>query len=103
MLGEERTEAILRDFRAVSDLAPKLRATLVFLEKMTLEPEALTDADARAVRDAGTSERELIDAIYVAGAFNIYDRLADALGWHVPQEAEAYREMAKILLRVGYR
>src|SRR5438034_1794236 len=41
------------------------RATLAFLEKLTLRPETLTAADAGAVRDAGVSEEALVDAIHI--------------------------------------
>jgi alkylhydroperoxidase family enzyme len=82
----------------------RLRATLRFLRKMTLEPDALTAADARAVLAAGVEKAALTEAIHVAYLFNIYDRLADAMGWHVPDlEAGYYQVAARRLLKHGYR
>jgi alkylhydroperoxidase family enzyme len=66
-------------------LNPALMATLAFLEKQTLRPEALTRADADAVRAAGVSTQALRDAATVCSLFNMIVRLADSFGWDVPE------------------
>ena len=82
----------------------KLRATLGFLKKLTLEPERLTADDARTVLAKGCSREALVEAMHVAYLFNIYDRLADTMGWDVPAEGHAsYAASAKMLLKRGYR
>jgi hypothetical protein len=53
---------------------------------MTLEPQALTSDDARAGLAAGVDREALTQAIHVAYLFNVYDRLADSMGWHVPEK-----------------
>ncbi|HEX6702620.1 MAG TPA: hypothetical protein VF101_17975 [Gaiellaceae bacterium] len=78
-----------------------LRATLGFLERLTLEPEALTPADADAVRAAGVSDDALLDAIAVAALFNVIDRVADALAFDVPPP-EAFAARAEQMLATGY-
>lgn len=89
---------------ATAPISEKLRATLLFLKKMTLEPAALTAEDARAVLALGVSKAALEEAIHVAHLFNIYDRLADAMGWHIPEERSKYYDgAAKRLLKVGYQ
>jgi alkylhydroperoxidase family enzyme len=65
-----------------------LRATLGFLEQLTLRPETLTTGDAAAVLAAGVSQDALVDAIHVAALFNMIVRLADSFGWYVPPEQE---------------
>jgi len=65
-----------------------LRATLGFLEKLTLRPDELRAEDADAVLAAGVREDALIDAIHVADLFNMIVRLADSFGWHVPSDRE---------------
>lgn len=82
----------------------KLLATLRFLRTMTLEPEALTPDAARAVLAAGVEREALAEAIQVAYLFNVYDRLADAMGWDVPEPAKgSYQAGARHLLKRGYR
>lgn len=82
----------------------KLRATLGLLRKMTLEPDALVAADAAAVLATGVTAEALQDAMQVAYLFNIYDRLADSMGWHVPDERSGYyQRAAQRLLKQGYR
>jgi alkylhydroperoxidase family enzyme len=60
-----------------------LRATLGFLEKLTLRPEELGAQDAEAVLAAGVNEDALVDAIHVAALFTMIVRLADSFDWHV--------------------
>jgi alkylhydroperoxidase family enzyme len=94
---------VLDDFES-APIDERLRATLRFLRKMTLEPDRLTPEDARAVLAAGVTKVALTEAIHVAYLFNIYDRLADSMGWHVPDLATGfYRTSAKRLLKHGYR
>lgn len=90
----------LEDWRT-APVDERLRAVLGFLEKLTLEPAAVTTADVVALRAAGLSDEAIEDAIHAAVLFNIYDRLADTLGFDVPGP-EAFAHSAKVLLRRGY-
>jgi hypothetical protein len=65
-----------------------LRATLGFLEKLTLRPDELRPQDAEDVLAAGVREDALIDAIHIAALFTMIVRLADSFGWHVPLDQE---------------
>ena len=78
-----------------------LRATLGFLEKLTLKPAQLTQDDAHAVLATGVSRGALVDAIHVAALFNMIVRLADSLGWDVPP-FESFYERAGGMLESGY-
>ena len=91
---------MLADWRT-APIADGLRATLGFLAKLTLEPEAMGRPDADAVRATGVSDEALADAIHVAALFNVIDRIADSLGFHVP-EPEAFARAAPRFLRAGY-
>ena len=84
-------------------ISEKLRATLGLLEKMTLDHGRLGPEDVRAVMRTGVSKRAIQDALEVAFLFNIYDRLADAMGWHVPEVASGYYQVvARRLIKNGY-
>lgn len=94
---------MLDDFES-APIDERLRATLRFLQQMTLQPDALTPEDARAVLAAGVDKNALREAIHVAYLFNIYDRLADTMGWDVPDPAKGfYRAAAQRLLKYGYK
>lgn len=81
----------------------RLRATLGLLEKMTLRHESVTAEDVRAVGRTGVSKSAIRDALEVAFLFNIYDRLADSMGWDVPSRSTGYYQTgAKRLLEHGY-
>jgi hypothetical protein len=75
---------------------------LGLLVTFTLSPEEL-DADAvRGVIAAGVTREAIRDAFYVAFLFNTYDRLADTLGWELPQESY-YKKAGQFLLKRGYK
>jgi alkylhydroperoxidase family enzyme len=94
---------VLADY-TTAPIDEKLRATLAVLRKMTLEPESLGADEVRAALRAGASQQALREAMHVAFLFNIYDRLADAMGWDVPaQESGFYQSSAKFLLKRGYQ
>lgn len=53
---------------------------------------------------AGVSKNAIRDALEVAYLFNIYDRLADTMGWDVPAVSSGYYQVAaKRLLKHGYQ
>ena len=78
-----------------------MAATLVFLEKLTLRPDEIESADADAVRAAGVSDEALRDAVKVCALFSMIVRLADSLGWDVP-DWEALKARAPAMLEGGY-
>jgi len=93
---------VLNDYKTAPIREP-LRATLGLLEKMTLDHGSLQPEDIRAVVRAGVSTQAIHDALEVAFLFNIYDRLADAMGWEVPPVTSGYYKVAaKRLLTRGY-
>jgi alkylhydroperoxidase family enzyme len=99
-LGEEVWQAVVDDWRT-APLSPELSATLIFLEKQTLRPEELEPADADAVYAAGVSQQALRDAAEVCALFNMIVRLADSLGWDVP-EWDRLQQRAPAMLEGGY-
>jgi alkylhydroperoxidase family enzyme len=92
--------AVLADYRA-APIDGRMRAMLGLLETFTLRPDELTAADVRAVLDAGVSKAAIRDAFYVAFLFNTYDRLADTLGWELPED-RYYAKAGQFLLKKGY-
>ena len=92
---------VLADYRT-APISEKLRAMLGLLEKQTLSPESLTPADVAPVLAKGVSHEAIRDAFYVSFLFNTYDRLADTLGWELPDD-RYYPKAGQFLLKHGYR
>jgi uncharacterized peroxidase-related enzyme len=93
-------DAALADFHT-APISEALKATLVFLEIMTLRPLALTPEDARTVLNAGVSAEGLTDAVAVGALFNIVTRYANALNFTMPTSDE-FDRAASMLLKRGY-
>jgi alkylhydroperoxidase family enzyme len=68
---------------------------------LTLRPDELTAADAEAAYAAGVSRQALRDAAAVCAFFNMITRLADSLGWDVP-DWESFQARADSMLATGY-
>ena len=92
--------AVVDDWHT-APLDAKLRATVGFLEKLTLRPNDVRPADIAPLRAAGLSDEAIEDAIHVCVLFNIYDRMADALGWWLPDQA-GYDASGRNLMKRGY-
>ena len=92
---------MIADYKT-AQISEPLRAMLKLLERFTLEPDELTADDVRPVLATGVSREAIRDAFYVAFLFNTYDRLADTLGWELP-DARYYPKAGQFLLKKGYR
>jgi uncharacterized peroxidase-related enzyme len=93
-------KAVLEDWRS-APIGAKLRAQLGFLEQLTLRPDDVRPRDVEPLRAAGLSDAAIEDAINVCALFNIYDRMADSLGWYLPEPA-GYAASAQNLMKRGY-
>lgn len=80
----------------------RVTAVAVFLDALTRDAASVSIADVETVREAGVSDDELTDALYVAFVFNTINRIADALGFAYRSERDRVRG-ARILRRNGYR
>jgi alkylhydroperoxidase family enzyme len=100
-LGQDFIDAVLADWRT-APVSPKVRAMLGFLEKLTLQPDAVEAADAAAVREAGVSTQAINDAVAVCVAFSMITRLADSFNFQLRSPAEMAKD-AGFLMKFGYR
>ncbi len=94
-------KAVLEDFES-APVDNKMKEMLRFLEKMTLRPEELSAEDARRLREVGLSDAAIEDAVGVAFAFNLIDRLADSFAFEVPP-ADFFARGAPMMLKRGYK
>jgi alkylhydroperoxidase family enzyme len=99
-LGDGTTKLVVENYRT-APIDEKLRAVLGLLETFTLHPEQLHASHVRDVLDAGVTREAIRDAFYVAFLFNTYDRLADTLGWELPDQ-RYYAKAGQFLLKKGY-
>jgi uncharacterized peroxidase-related enzyme len=93
-------DTALADYRT-APISDGLKATLEFLEAMTLRPTELTSESAAPVFEAGVSAEALKDAIAVGAVFNIVTRYANALDFALPT-ANEFDRAASMLLKRGY-
>ena len=91
---------VLDDYRT-APIDEKLRAMLGLLETFTLRPNELSATHVRAVLATGVTREAVREAFYVAFLFNTYDRLADTLGWELPDQ-RYYHKAGQRLLKKGY-
>jgi alkylhydroperoxidase family enzyme len=100
-MGNDRVQAVLNDI-ATAPIEEKLRATLLFLKKVTREPDAVKAADIEALFALGVTRAQVKDALAVCWCFNVIPRLADTFKFEVGP-LEAFDASAKSLLSRGYK
>ena len=100
-LDQDLVEAVLANWET-APVNEKLRSVLGFLQKLTLDPTQVTAADMAPMRRAGLSEMAIEEAIYVCFAFNIMDRLADALDFEIPTQKH-FKTGGRFLYKLGYK
>jgi uncharacterized peroxidase-related enzyme len=71
-------ELMAINYRA-ADLPPRQREMLDFAVKVTRTPAEVVEEDRQALRDAGFSERDIMDIACVAAFFNMTNRASTAL------------------------
>jgi uncharacterized peroxidase-related enzyme len=71
-------ELMVMNYRAAA-LAPRHRAMLDFAVKLTGASAAIDEADRKALREAGFTDRDIWDISAVASFFNMTNRMASAV------------------------
>jgi alkylhydroperoxidase family enzyme len=82
-LGEALTQAVFDDWRTAPVSEP-LRAALGLIVALTEHPETPPVAQIAHARGLGIDDRALEQVIHICGAFHMIVRIADALGFEMP-------------------
>jgi uncharacterized protein YciW len=82
-------------------LTPAEHAMLEYAEKLTLTPSAMTEADVQKLRDAGWTDRDILDIVHVCAYFNFRVRVVDGLGlevadWQIERARAGAERAAKL-------
>ncbi|MEO1611921.1 MAG: peroxidase-related enzyme [Pseudomonadota bacterium] len=85
------SEAVAANYRH-ADLTARQRAMLDFASKVTRGSSEITEADRQALRDAGFSDRGIMDIAEVAGFFNMSNRVSSAIAM---KPNDAYHGMGR--------
>jgi len=82
-LDEDQLEAVVRDPEA-ADLSDADLAAMRYARRLSSAADSMTDADTQELRDAGYSDRQIVDITLAAAARNYFSRALQALA--VPVE-----------------
>ncbi len=76
----ERMLAAVREGLPVDLFEEKQAALLRYGAKLTLEPQSMREADIAALRAAGVTDREILEANQISANFNYWVRVINGLG-----------------------
>jgi alkylhydroperoxidase family enzyme len=99
-MDDQIVQAILSNWQT-APIDEQLRATLGFLQKLTLTPAEVSPVDVDRVRATGVSDQALEDAIYVCFVFSVLSRLADAFDFDLTTD-KRWRVGGRIFYQIGY-
>jgi uncharacterized peroxidase-related enzyme len=80
---DTRTAVVAALRRGDLDSAPVTdaeRVLLAFAGRLTKASHTVTDADVAGLREAGWTEPQIAEAVYVVAMFNLFNRVANAFG-----------------------
>ena len=87
MQGEQYGEVVKALRAGDLDKAPVSAAERLLLEfvgTLTRHAYRITDEQVQGLRDAGWSDAQIAEAVYIGALFNLFVRLADAFDIHPP-------------------
>lgn len=84
-------------------LTPKMRALCDLAAKVAESGRAVTKADVDAAKAAGATDEDVYDAVMVAAAFCLFNRIVDGLGTTTPTGDDYYAESGAFLAKRGYK
>jgi alkylhydroperoxidase family enzyme len=73
---------------AAAGLDHRHNLLLEFVATVTQHAYRVTDQQVQGLRDAGWSDEQIAEAVYVTALFNLFVRLADAFGIEPPAKYE---------------
>ena len=73
-------EAILEGKLDDADLTPAERTLLDYVRLVTQDAPRTTPEDVQKLRDAGWSEDQIAEGVYITALFAFFNRVADAFG-----------------------
>jgi uncharacterized peroxidase-related enzyme len=81
-LGEQgaRVAALSRADLDAAHLAPKERALLEFVRRLTIKPSDVSDRDMERLRNQGWKDEEIFEAAFDASLFALFNRVAATYG-----------------------
>lgn len=98
-IGEQIIAELLEDIET-ANVSEKLKPLLTYVKKLTLTSSRMTEADAKAVLDAGWDEQAFHDAVAVCALFNFMNRLLDGMG--IKEFDMSYMVPDEVLRQMNY-
>ena len=80
----EITAALFKGDLASAPVTDAERALLTFVELLTRHAYKNTPEDVQRVRDAGWTEPQIAEGVYITALFAFFNRVADAFGLEDP-------------------
>ncbi len=85
LLKDDKLLAAIEGDWRVAEISTQRQAMLRYAVKLTTDPAAMTANDVAALREAGFSDRDILDIVEVVAYYAYANRIVDGLG--VPLES----------------
>jgi uncharacterized peroxidase-related enzyme len=79
----------------------KARAMLGFLEKLTMTPQQVSQADIQKLREAKISDEAIRDGVYICALFATFNRIVFSTGVE-PMTPKQLQALSFIMVKFGY-
>ena len=82
-------DAVMKGDLSAASFPDKQRRLLEFTEVLTRTPHLMSDGHAQQLRDAGWTDSQIAEAVYIISLFAFFNRVANAFGLDEPPSAQA--------------
>ncbi len=89
MLKDDELLAQIEDDWRTAELGTGRMAMLSYCEKLTLQPGEMVKGDVLALREAGFSDRDVLEIAEVTAYYAYVNRIADGLGVELEDDQRA--------------
>jgi uncharacterized peroxidase-related enzyme len=97
LFTEEQLERVARDYETAG-LDQADVAVMRFAERLSTDAASMSDGDSQSLRDAGFSDRQIVDIALAAAARNYFSRTLQALAVPVESVPGLSSQLAEALL-----
>jgi uncharacterized peroxidase-related enzyme len=77
---EQTVQALAKGDASAANLNAAETVLLAYAKQLTEAAHETTPADVKALRDAGWTEDQIAEAVYITAMFAFFNRVADAFG-----------------------
>jgi uncharacterized peroxidase-related enzyme len=98
----ELVKQVINDPQTAAGISDKMKKLLAIAAKVQQGGKKVSEADVKAARNEGATDKEIHDTVLIAAAFCMFNRYVDGLATWAPDDPGVYEAIGKQRAKEGY-